>query len=80
MISPLGPFSARTCQPPSEAGRLRIPVELTLLKLKATPIFTVVRGPKNRWYVENLEIDTLRDQGFCGAAPASPAPPPPALR
>jgi hypothetical protein len=65
---------------PSEAGRLRIPVELTLLAKKATPIFTVVRGPKDRWYVENLEIDTLRDQGFCGAAPASPAPTPPGTR
>ena len=65
---------------PSEAGRLRIPVELTLLTRKATPVFTVVRGPKDRWYVENLEIDQLRDQGFCGAATASPAPPPPAVR
>ncbi len=65
---------------PSEAGRLRIPVELTLLTRKANPTFTVVRGPKNRWYVENLEIDQLRDQGFCGSATASPAPPPPALR
>ena len=61
---------------PSEAGRLRIPVELTLLTRKAKPIFTVVRGPKDRWYVENLEIDQLRDQGFCGAASAPPAPPP----
>lgn len=61
---------------PSEAGRLRIPVELTLLALKAKPVFTVVRGPKDRWYVENLEIDQLRDQGFCGAAPAAPPPPP----
>ncbi|MBA4070308.1 MAG: hypothetical protein C0497_00480 [Gemmatimonas sp.] len=61
---------------PSEAGRLRIPVELTLLNLKAKPVFTVVRGPRDRWYVENLEIDQLRDQGFCGASTASPAPPP----
>lgn len=61
---------------PSEAGRLRIPVELTLLTRKAKPTFTVVRGPKDRWYVENLEIDQLRDQGFCGSATASPQPPP----
>ncbi|MFA6130625.1 MAG: hypothetical protein WC731_06575 [Candidatus Omnitrophota bacterium] len=61
---------------PSEAGRLRIPVEITLLTRKAKPIFTVVRGPKDRWYVENLEIDQLRDQGFCGAASAPAAPPP----
>lgn len=65
---------------PSEAGRLRIPVELTLLALKAKPTFTVVRGPKDRWYVENLELDQLRDQGFCGASAASPAPPPPGPR
>ncbi len=61
---------------PSEAGRLRIPVELTLVTRKAKPIFTVVRGPKNRWYVENLEIDQLRDQGFCGAASTPTTPPP----
>ena len=65
---------------PSEAGRLRIPVELTLLTRKAKPIFTVVRGPKDRWYVENLEIDQLRDQGFCGAASAPPPGPPPGPR
>jgi hypothetical protein len=59
---------------PSEAGRLRIPVELTLLTRKATPAFTVVKGPGGRWYVENLEIDQLRDQGFCGASTASPTP------
>ncbi len=61
---------------PSEAGRLRIPVELTLRTQKAKPVFTVVRGPGNRWYVENFEIDQLRDQGFCGASAESPPPPP----
>jgi hypothetical protein len=57
---------------PGEAGRLRIPVELTLVTLKATPAFTVVKGPANRWYVENLELDQLRDRGFCGATNAPP--------
>jgi len=57
---------------PGEAGRLRIPVELVLLTQKATPAFTVVRGPSNRWYVENFEIDQMRDHGFCGATTAPP--------
>ncbi|HEY3285975.1 MAG TPA: hypothetical protein VGJ96_02525 [Gemmatimonadaceae bacterium] len=57
---------------PGEAGRLRIPVTLTLLTLKATPLFTVVKGPANRWYVENLELDQLRDHGFCGASNTPP--------
>lgn len=56
----------------SEGGRLRIPVELTNVTLKAKPAFTVVRGPSNRWYVENLEIDHLRDQGFCGSSQTPP--------
>jgi hypothetical protein len=66
---------------PGEGGRVRIPVEIVLLNRKATPAFTVVRGPKKRWYVENLEIDQLRDQGFCGAASSAPKPAqPPAER
>ncbi len=60
---------------PGEAGRLRIPVELTALMRKATPAFTVVRGPGGRWYVENFELDQLRDQGFCGASRSAPPPP-----
>ena len=59
----------------SEAGRLRVPVELTATMRKANLAFTVVRGPHQRWYVENLEIDQLRDQGFCGATQRQPAPP-----
>jgi hypothetical protein len=60
---------------PGEAGRLRIPVTLTLLTLKATPAFTVVRGPGGRWYVWDLELDQLRDRGFCGASTGMPSPP-----
>jgi hypothetical protein len=59
---------------PSEAGRLRIPVQLTAPNRQATPAFTVVRGPQQRWYVENMEIDQLRDQGFCSAPAASSKP------
>jgi hypothetical protein len=59
---------------PGEAGRLRFPVTLTLVTLKATPQFTVVRGPDDRWFVENLELDQLRDGGFCGATGRMPSP------
>ncbi len=57
---------------PAEAGRLRIPVELTLVTLKANPTFTVVRGPADRWYVWDLDMDHLRDRGFCGATTTPP--------
>ena len=57
---------------PGEAGRLRIPVELTLVTLKARPAFKVVKGPGGRWFVEDLEISVLRDGGFCGASTAPP--------
>jgi len=62
---------------PGEAGRLRIPVELSDKIHKATPAFTVVRGPGGKWYVENFELDQLRDQGFCGASrnPGASGPP-----
>jgi hypothetical protein len=60
---------------PGEAGRLRIPVELSLLTLRARPTFSVVKGPDGRWFVEDLELAVLRDGGFCGAAAALPAPP-----
>lgn len=63
---------------PGEAGRLRVVVELTAPLRSAKPVFTVVKGPAGRWYVENLEIDQLRDQGFCGAS--STQAPPPAMR
>lgn len=59
---------------PSEGGRLRIPVEMTMGTKRATPAFTVARGPENRWYVENFDIDQLRDQGFCALPPAAPKP------
>ncbi|MCX5761268.1 MAG: hypothetical protein NTW72_07160 [Gemmatimonadetes bacterium] len=58
----------------SVGGRLRIPVQVVASDRKATPMFTVVRGPKDRWFVENFEIDQLRDQGFCSAPATSPAP------
>ena len=50
---------------PGEGGRLKVPVTLTAGPRSASPTFTVVQGPKNRWFVENLDLDQLRDQGFC---------------
>lgn len=58
---------------PGEGGRLRFPVEIRLLTKTAKPVFTVVKGPHQRWYVENLELDQLRDQGFCGASASPPS-------
>lgn len=57
---------------PGEGGRLRVPVELTMVTKTAKPVFTVVRGPHDRWFVENLELDQLRDQGFCSSSTAPP--------
>jgi len=59
---------------PSEGGRLRIPVDLAMNAKRASPIFTVVRGPASHWYVENFELDQLRDQGFC-ELPSTPQKP-----
>lgn len=65
---------------PSEGGRLKVLVELTATMRKASLHFTVVQGPHKRWFVENLEIDQLRDQGFCGATQPQSAMPPQAMR
>ena len=40
-------------------------VDLTQGTLTASPHFTVVRGPSNRWYVEVFEIVELQNKGFC---------------
>ena len=40
-------------------------VDLTQGTLTASPHFTVVRGPENRWYVEVFEIVELQNKGFC---------------
>jgi len=61
---------------PSEGGRLKIPVALTMGTKHATPAFTVSRDSNNRWYVENFDIDQLRDQGFCALPTPTPAPKP----
>lgn len=50
---------------PGEGGRLKLPVQLTAGARSASPTFTVVMGPSKRWYVENFDIDQLRNNGFC---------------
>ncbi len=57
---------------PGEGGRIKIPVTLTAASRSASPVFTTVQGPHSRWYVENFDIDELRNQGFCGATPTPP--------
>lgn len=60
---------------PGEGGRLRYVVELALAARSASPAFTVVRGPRQRWFVENFDIEHLRDRGFCGASVPPSTPP-----
>ena len=47
------------------AGTEIFSVDMTQGTLTASPHFTVVRGPANRWYVEVFEIVALQNKGFC---------------
>jgi hypothetical protein len=53
-----------------ESGRQLFTVELTQGTLTASPQFTVVKGPSDRWYVEVFEIVKLQNKGFCGKSGA----------
>jgi hypothetical protein len=46
------------------SGHHVVRAELTKNKLVRQPNFFVVRGPGDRWYVDNMEIAVVRD--FCG--------------
>jgi hypothetical protein len=46
------------------AGRLKMTVDLKQGALTASPVFTVVRGPSNRWYVEDFDTQVLQNKGF----------------
>ncbi len=48
---------------PGEGGRRIYLVELTQGELTRRTRFTTVRGPSERWYVENADIQATRD--FC---------------
>jgi hypothetical protein len=45
-------------------GRLRVTVDLKQGSLTASPVFTVVRGPSSRWYVEDFDAQLLQNKGF----------------
>ena len=59
---------------PGEAGRRKITVQLSAANRTASPTFTAVQGPQNRWFVENFDLDQLSSKGFCRAKPAQPRP------
>src|SRR5438132_7761201 len=48
---------------PGQNGHRVIKMELTKGNLVRQPNFFVVRGPENRWYVDNMEIAVVRE--FC---------------
>jgi hypothetical protein len=48
-----------------ERGSQIFSVGLTQGKLEASVPFVVVKGPSNRWYVQQFEIIPLQNKGFC---------------
>ena len=46
---------------PGEGGRRIFRVEITKGRLTRAPKFTTVKGPSDRWYVEEAEITAVRD-------------------
>ena len=48
-----------------EGGRELFSIEFTQGSNRATVLFTTVRGPSDRWYVEKFDIVTLQNKGFC---------------
>jgi hypothetical protein len=48
-----------------EGGRQLFLIEFTQGSNKASVLFTTVRGPSDRWYVEKFDIVTLQNKGFC---------------
>lgn len=48
---------------PGENGHRVFDVELTRANLTRTPHFYTIRGPENRWFVDNMEIAAVRE--FC---------------
>ncbi len=54
----------------AEAGKQQFPVELQSGIRSASTRLTVVRGPSDRWFVENVEVEPLRE--LCRATPPTP--------
>lgn len=49
---------------PGQQGRRDIRVEIKRGNLTRQTTFYTIRGPRDRWYVENVDIAAVRD--FCG--------------
>jgi len=49
---------------PSTGGKRTFQVELRRGDVTRSTPFTTVQGPKERWYVENVDIEPVRD--WCG--------------
>jgi hypothetical protein len=54
---------------PGNAGRRDIRVELRKGNLVRQTTFYTIKGPGDRWYVENMDLAAVRD--FCGNSGAS---------
>jgi hypothetical protein len=50
---------------PSSGGSRTMAVSVTYRDVSTSSNFTVVRGPANRWYVQNVDLDSL--QKICAA-------------
>lgn len=50
---------------PSSGGSRMMAVSVTFRDVSTSSNFTVVRGPANRWYVQNVDLDSL--QKICAA-------------
>lgn len=48
---------------PAPNGERFVKVEITRGRNTATPIFSMVKGPSNRWYVRDAGISAMKD--FC---------------
>jgi hypothetical protein len=46
---------------PDEGGRRDFVVELTKGALVRTTTFHAVLGPRDRWYIENVDLDPIKD-------------------
>jgi len=51
-----------------EGGTQLFSVDFTQGTLTATVKFRTIKGPSDRWYVEEFEIVALQNKGFCGKA------------
>jgi hypothetical protein len=59
-----------TGENPASETRRMVHVELQRGGKTRNPVVYTVRGPGDRWFVENLDIAAVKD--FCAMAPASP--------